>query len=219
MLGPDIDPQRIVMLIATFVVAIAVHEFMHAWTASKLGDQTARNLGRVTLNPVVHFDPIGFFLLILVAIGIAPITWGKPVPVNTYNLRPLGPLGRNGSMAVVALAGPASNVVMAAIAAIPLRFGDLVFGLDPAILSFLDLFITMNLLLAAFNMIPIPPLDGSKVLMGILPRFWTPVLAPLERFGFMILLVILIIGEPGRLLLNAMIRPVFELLTNIVYPV
>jgi Zn-dependent protease len=217
MLGIDFDPERILFAIVTFLVAITVHEFMHAWTASQLGDQTARHLGRVSFNPAVHFDPIGFFLFILIALGFPAIAWGKPVPVNTYNLRPLGPLGRKGSMALVALAGPASNVVLAAIAALPLRFGDPTL-LTGSLGNFLILFVQLNLLLAAFNMIPIPPLDGSKILMGILPSFWTPILAPLERYGFMVLLVLILIGGAGRGVLNGMIAPVYTLLANLVLP-
>ena len=215
----NLDPERIIFAVVTFLVAITVHEFMHAWTASRLGDQTARNLGRVSFNPVVHFDPIGFFLFILIALGFPAIAWGKPVPVNTYNLRPLGPLGKKGSMAVVALAGPASNVVLAAIAAIPLRFGDQAAIASTPLGNFLGLFVSLNLLLAAFNMIPLPPLDGSKILMGLLPNFWTPILAPLERYGFMVLLLLILIGGPGRQLLNAMIAPVYNALLNVVLPV
>ena len=175
-------------------------------------------MGRVSFNPAVHFDPIGFFLFLLIALGFPAIAWGKPVPVNTYNLRPLGRLGRKGSMALVALAGPASNVVLAAIAALPLRFGDAGLLLGTPVGNFLSLFISLNLLLAAFNMIPIPPLDGSKILIGLLPNFWTPVLAPLERYGFVILLVLILIGGPGRLVLNGMIAPVYNLLQTVVLP-
>lgn len=214
----DLDPERIIFAIATFLVAITVHEFMHAWTASRLGDQTARNLGRVSFNPVVHFDPIGFFLFLLIALGFPAIAWGKPVPVNTYNLRPLGRLGKKGSMALVALAGPASNVVLAAIAALPLRFGDQAALAGTPLGNFLGLFVSLNLLLAAFNMIPLPPLDGSKILMGLLPNFWSPILAPLERYGFMVLLLLILIGGPGRQLLNAMIAPVYNALLNVVLP-
>ncbi len=218
MLGIDLNPERIIIYIVTFLVAITVHEFMHAWTASQLGDQTARNLGRVSFNPAVHFDPIGFFLFLLIALGFPAIAWGKPVPVNTYNLRPLGRFGKKGSMALIALAGPVSNVVLAAIAAIPLRLGNTALRADPVITNFLFIFVSLNLLLAAFNMIPIPPLDGSKILMGLLPNFWTPILAPLERYGFMILLLIILIGGPGRELLNGMIAPVYDLLQTVVLP-
>ncbi len=215
----DLDPERIIIAIATFLVAITVHEFMHAWTASRLGDQTARNLGRVSFNPVVHFDPIGFFLFLLIALGFPAIAWGKPVPVNTYNLRPLGRLGKKGSMALFALAGPDSNVVLAAIAALPLRFGDQATLAGTPLGIFLGTFVSLNILLAAFNMIPLPPLDGSKILMGLLPNFWSPILAPLERYGFMVLLLLILIGVPGRQLLNAMISPVYNALVNVVLPV
>jgi Zn-dependent protease len=218
MFGFDLDPERIIIYIATFLVAITVHEFMHAWTASQLGDQTARNLGRVSLNPAVHFDPIGFFMFLLIALGIGLIAWGKPVPVNTYNLRPLGPLGKKGSMAVVALAGPVSNVVLALIAAIPLRIGNSAVLADPLLANFLLIFVSLNLLLAAFNMIPIPPLDGSKILMGVLPNFWSPILAPIERYGFMILLLLILIGGPGRQVLTSMISPVYDLLQTVILP-
>ncbi|MDQ3692909.1 MAG: site-2 protease family protein [Chloroflexota bacterium] len=218
MLGIDLNPERIIIYIVTFLVAITVHEFMHAWTAAQLGDQTARNLGRVSFNPAVHFDPIGFFLFLLIALGFPAIAWGKPVPVNTYNLRPLGRFGKKGSMALIALAGPVSNVVLAAIAAIPLRLGSTALLADPVITNFLFIFVSLNLLLAAFNMIPIPPLDGSKILMGLLPNFWTPVLAPLERYGFMVLLLIILIGGLGRELLNGMIAPVYDLLQTVVLP-
>jgi Zn-dependent protease len=216
--GLDLDPERILFTIVTFLIAVTIHEFMHAWTASQLGDQTARSLGRVSFNPAVHFDPIGFFLFILLALGFPAIAWGKPVPVNTYNLRPLGRLGRKGSMALVALAGPTSNVVLAAIAAIPLRFGDPSLLADSPLSTFLLTFVWLNLLLAAFNMIPIPPLDGSKILMGILPDFWTPILAPLDRYGFMILLVLILLGGAGRSVLVAMYGPVFTLLQQVVLP-
>ena len=218
MFGADLDPERIIFSIVTFLVAITVHEFMHAWTAMQLGDDTALRLGRVSLNPAVHFDPIGFFLFLLIALGFPAIAWGKPVPVNTYNLRPLGRLGKKGSMAVVALAGPASNVVLAAVAALPLRFGDINQIANTSAGTFALLFVSLNLWLAAFNMIPLPPLDGSKLLMGILPRFWTPIIAPLERYGFMVLLLLILIGGPGRQLLNGMISPVFNLLQTVVLP-
>ena len=211
------DPDRIIATMLTFVVAITVHEFMHAWTAWRLGDDTARHLGRITLNPVAHFDPIGFLGFVLIALGYPAFAWGKPVPVNPNRLRG-GLGGRRGGMAIVALAGPLSNVVMAACAAVPLRAARQS-GADLGQLDlYLLVFVYVNLGLAAFNMIPVPPLDGSKILMGILPNFWTPVLAPLERYGFMILILVIFIGgNLGASIISEITYPVFDLLQRVIY--
>src|SRR5215208_8480293 len=150
----EFDPQKFVSIIVTFVIAITVHEFMHAWTAWKLGDDTARLLGRVSLNPVVHFDPVGAMLFVLIALGLPGIAWGRPVPVNDFRLRPMGRFGRQGSMALVSLAGPLSNVVLGAIAAAVLRLSSSS-GMPPGgAMQFLEIFIAVNFGLAAFNMIP-----------------------------------------------------------------
>ncbi len=207
------EPDEILATLIAFVVAISIHEFMHAWTAWRLGDDTAARLGRITLNPVVHFDPIGFLGLALIAFGFWGFGWGKPVPVNTYRLRRLGPLGQKGSMALIAFAGPLSNVAQAAVVAIPLRLSGQSlddFGRGGV---FIGSYIGVNVVLAAFNMIPVPPLDGYKILTGILPNFWYPVLAPLERYGFMILLLLIFLGGAiGGSIVSGMISPVANLL-------
>ena len=199
--GFDVNPDYIFATIIAFVIGITVHEFMHAWSALKLGDATAARLGRVTLNPVSHFDPLGFIFMLLLALGFAPIAWGRPVPVNPAILRG----GRHG-MAITAVAGPASNLVIATAVIIPFRFG----GIE--VEGFLGLLvrqvIVINLLLAAFNMIPIPPLDGSKILAGILPNFWYQYMAPMQQYGVVILLLLVVIG---RDVLQAMYLPVFTL--------
>jgi Zn-dependent protease len=212
----EFDPRYFVAIIVTFVIAITVHEFMHAWTAWMLGDDTARMLGRVSLNPVVHFDPVGAFLFILIALGLPGIAWGKPVPVNDFRLRPAGRFGRHGSMALVAFAGPLSNVVLGAIAAGILRLawssGMNLGGLE----QFLAIFVRVNFLLAAFNMIPLPPLDGSRILIALLPPFWRPVLAPLERYGVPILILLLIFGRGiGSSIIGGITEPVNRLLLKI----
>lgn len=205
MFGPagraEFDPDYIMATIIAFVIGITVHEFMHAWSALKLGDTTAARQGRVTLNPISHFDPLGFIFMLLLALGFAPIAWGRPVPVNPGLLRG----GRHG-MAITAIAGPASNLVIAMAVVIPLRFG----GIE--VEGFLGLVVRqviwINLLLAAFNMIPIPPLDGSKILAGILPNFWYQYMAPLQQYGVAILLILVFIGGG---VLQEMYRPVFDL--------
>lgn len=217
--GFALDPERIVYALISILIAITVHEFMHAWTAWRLGDDTARQLGRISLNPAVHFDPLGFilFLFIIFFPGAPLLAWGRPVPVNTYRLRPLGQLGRKGSMGLVAFAGPLSNVAMAAAAAIPLRIafeqGTDLGRLGPFLLTFLQL----NLGLAAFNMIPVTPLDGSKILVALLPNFWTPILASTERFGFGVILILIFVDRGLNAgLLSGMAGPVFVALLRLV---
>jgi Zn-dependent protease len=212
----NVDPRYFVSVIITFVIAITVHEFMHAWTAWKLGDDTARLLGRVSLNPVVHFDPVGAILFVLIALGLPGIAWGRPVPVNDFRLRPVGRLGRHGSMALVSFAGPLSNVVLGVIAAGIWRLstsGGL--GLGEAE-QFLRIFVFVNFSLAAFNMVPLPPLDGSRILVALLPAFWRPVLAPLERYGVPILILLLIFGRGiGSEIIRGITDPVLGLLLKI----
>lgn len=212
----DLDVGYIVAVIITLVVAITVHEFMHAWTAWMLGDDTARHLGRISLNPAVHFDPIGAFMFLMIALGFPGIAWGKPVPVNDFRLRPAGRLGRQGSMALVSLAGPLSNVVLGAIAAAIIRFSDEAGASLGELRQFLWIFMTLNFLLAAFNLIPLPPLDGSRILVAILPPFWRPVLAPLERYGIMVLLLLILVGgRLGASVITSISQPVVELLMRI----
>ena len=210
------DPQSFAIIIVTFVIAITVHEFMHAWTASMLGDDTARFLGRVSLNPVVHFDPVGALMFVFIALGLPALAWGKPVPVNDYRLRPAGRFGRHGSMALVALAGPFSNVVLGAVAAAMLRAAPAA-GINLGMgEQFLWIFMLVNFSLAAFNMVPLPPLDGSRILTALLPPFWRPVLGQLERYGIAILLLILVFGRGiGGSIIGAITEPVRSLLLRI----
>lgn len=209
-------PKQIVTVLLCFVVAISIHEFMHAIVALKLGDPTAERLGRVTLNPVSHFEPFGFMGMALISLGYNFIGWGKPVPVNPSQLKAFSPNHRHRAMAIVALAGPLANVFLAAIAAVFVRTmrgtdaqtGDLYY-----VASW---FFWVNVLLASFNAIPLPPLDGYKIMVGILPKFWTPVLAPLERYGFLILFLVFFLGgRVGSSLTSEMIDPVRNLLVRI----
>src|SRR5262245_55326751 len=132
------DPQYFVAVILTFVISITVHEFMHAWTAQALDDGTAAMFGRISLTPAAHCDPVGALMFVFIALGFPAIAWGKRVPVNDYRLRPLGRFGRHGSMALVSLAGPLSNVVLGACSAAILRVtsaeGVLLGGLGRSVL-------------------------------------------------------------------------------------
>lgn len=212
------DPDQIIAFLLSFVIATTIHEFMHAYVAHRLGDNTARDLGRITLNPVEHFDPIGFFGMVMISIGFPFIGWGKPVPVNPSRFSHRFAGDRQRGMALVAAAGPISNVAQALVAAIPVQLAlrnglDLGRGLD-----LLTAFVTVNVLLASFNMIPIPPLDGHKILMGILPRFWTPILAPLERYGFIVLMLLFFVGgQLGSDIVGGILNPVQDAILQMVY--
>lgn len=145
-------------LIASLVIVITIHEFSHAWTAFKLGDPTAKFEGRVSLNPLKHLDPIGTLMMFLVHIG-----WGKPVPVNPKYFK-----NRTRDEALTALAGPLSNLILALVIAIPIKYyGDRM--LDQVFL-FLNILMDISIILFAFNMLPFPPLDGSKFLGWLVPR-------------------------------------------------
>jgi Zn-dependent protease len=210
--------EDVIAILISFVIAVSIHEFMHAYTAHRLGDNTARDLGRITLNPVSHFEPFGFIGMVLISLGFPFIGWGKPVPVQPGCFRGRWAQRRHQGMLLVAAAGPLSNVVQALVMAIPYQIA-VRNGIDLGQLgSFMFWFIWINILLAAFNMIPIPPLDGHKILMGILPDFWRPVLAPLEQYGFMILLLLFFIGgRIGGSIVGGMINPVQDFLTSIVF--
>jgi Zn-dependent protease len=176
--------QVAVVLMIMLLVAFPVHEFAHALAAVQLGDGTPRLLGRLTLDPRAHFDPAGATILavsMLVGVGIG---WAKPTPYNPMNLR-----GGRWGEAIIAIAGPVSNFILAIAAAIPLRY-IYATGMDvPFVEGVLRLFVTINLLLMVFNLIPIPPLDGSKVLYAFLdPRTGWRVRATLEQYGLLILL-------------------------------
>jgi Zn-dependent protease len=211
-------PLLLAIITFALLIGITVHEFSHALAAFHLGDNTARRMGRLTLNPLAHLDPMGTLLLFIAGFG-----WGKPVPVNPYALRQ----GRVG-MALVAAAGPVSNIFAAFLFALPIRAGLLawhsplafnpflgggILGLASDVLGFIILF---NLILAAFNLLPIFPLDGSKVLLGILPRDMARAFARLEAYG-PVLLVLLILMDyiTGAGILWRLMGPVINYLGSI----
>ena len=193
------------------VLGIAFHEFCHAWSASILGDQTAANMGRLTLNPLAHLDPMGTFLLVLAGFG-----WGKPTPVNPNNLRN----GRTG-MAMVAAAGPVSNLVVAAVLAVPIRlswvpthtpFTSFVNTNGWEMSDYIGLFLTagilINCILAVFNFLPLAPLDGFRIWVGVLPVEMARPIARLEPYGMFILLALFFLGPAlGINVFGAIVRP------------
>jgi Zn-dependent protease len=187
-----LSAPEVISRIITLLIAFTLHELAHAVTAVQLGDDTPRRMGRLTLNPLAHLDPIGSLLLIFAGFG-----WAKPVQINPYNLR----MNPHVGMAVVAAAGPISNFLMALIAAIPFRLGLLspfaasAGPILPSPAGFLLDFIEINLLLMLFNLIPIAPLDGSKILAGFAPREWDGLLATLEQWGPFLLLALVFLGQ------------------------
>ena len=206
----DFDPQYFLISLFALVISIAIHEFAHAISADALGDDTARRQGRVTLNPIAHFDPLGFMLLIFLIIFGFGFAWGRPVPVNTFALRG----GRRG-MALVAFAGPLSNLIQATVAAVLYRLVITTgFGND-TLVAFVQTYIFYNIVLAAFNMLPIPPLDGYNVLMGLVSNFWVQRLEPLRQSGPALLLLVIFIG-PSIGFFDYTVRPMARLFTRIV---
>jgi len=155
------SPLEIVTLLLSLLIAIDVHEFAHAWMANELGDPTARYQGRLSLNPLVHLDPMGTMMMLFSVLYGFGIGWGKPVPVDPRYLR----RGPRVGMGMVAAAGPLSNLVLAAIAAVPIRMG---LTMSWTLMDLLVTVIIINISLALFNLLPLPPLDGASILRGIL---------------------------------------------------
>jgi Zn-dependent protease len=189
----NLDPATLIARLIVLVITFTIHEFAHAWTATQLGDETPRQYGRLTLNPLAHLDPMGSLLLLVVGFG-----WAKPVPINPYALNRRTPAG----VMWVSLAGPFSNLLMAILGAVPFRMGlvSVVAGLTTtrAILpnpsQILVQFIFINLLLCLFNLIPLAPLDGEKIIDYFLPPSLAKVFENIRPYGPIILIVVVLVG-------------------------
>jgi Zn-dependent protease len=198
--------MRVVIWAVPVLFSIVVHEVSHGWMAYRLGDDTAKRMGRLTLNPFPHIDPMGTVILplIMIYMGGPVFGWAKPVPFNPYNFNRNVNI-RNGTM-WVALAGPGSNLILAFIfsfvfVAIQQFFPGLPSVNGFSISQFAQVFILINLFLASLNLIPIPPLDGSKILMRFLPPTYDRYFLMLERYGFFILIILLATGVFSRIIL------------------
>lgn len=200
-----VDLTQLLIVLVVLIASLSVHEAAHAFAADRLGDPTARQLGRLSLNPAVHVDPIGTLLFPLIAFltGVPLIGWAKPVPVNLRSFR-----HPKRDFALVAAAGPASNIAMAVLAAVILEAvrtfavpGDIaaLAVLRPAI-QLLRVFVYLNVLLAVFNMIPVPPLDGGNVLIGLLPANTSRLVEQLRPYGILILYALMFTGILSTLL-------------------
>jgi Zn-dependent protease len=208
--------QSTIFFLLALVISIPFHEFCHAWSAYELGDSTARRMGRMTLNPIAHFDPLGALMILFMAIAGFGIGWGKPVPVNPYNLRG----NPRVSMGLTSAAGPFSNLFLAAVFAIPLRLG---LHLPNLLGQFLGILVIVNVSLALFNLIPLPPLDGFGVLQGLLgtvrarwARDWGATLDRLAPYGPILLLAVLSIGwVTGFNLIGRILGPPLQALVRL----
>jgi Zn-dependent protease len=195
------DPLAFVLLVIPLLFSIIIHEVAHGWVAYRMGDSTAKDMGRLTLNPLKHLDPFGTLMLFIVGFG-----WAKPVPVNFYNLHP-----RRKGLILVSSAGIAANILLAflfemLLKVIPIRYA----GTWVIMVYFM---VQINITLAALNLIPIPPLDGSKILLGIFPNQTSKIYSLLGQNGFIVILLLLFTG-----ILNPVInfvRHLIELLIGI----
>lgn len=200
------DPQQLIAFILALLLAITIHEFAHAWMANYLGDPTAKYQGRLTLNPLAHLDPIGTIFLLLAGFG-----WGKPVPINPNNLQDETIDGIK-----ISLAGPFSNLLLATFLGLLIRF----IPFSTAVFNFLVIIIVLNLILMVFNLLPIPPLDGSHILKLFIPaesyhlfqQLGLPILFILLIFSNYIPIIHIIISGTVSLFFNLVVGQPIEII-------
>jgi Zn-dependent protease len=185
----NISSHELISSVITLIIAFTVHEFAHAWVADSLGDTTPCQAGRLTLNPLIHLDLFGSLLLIFAGFG-----WAKPTPINPAVLRQRSRYG----VLWVSLAGPLSNLLLAAIAALPIRFGLVSVtwssGIFPTLGEFLYTFFYLNCVLAVFNLIPLPPLDGEKIISALLPEKVEEFYNKIRPFGAYLMMILVLVG-------------------------
>ncbi|MBI1863650.1 site-2 protease family protein [Candidatus Woesebacteria bacterium] len=203
------DPIIFLVSVVALLVAITVHEFAHAFAADRLGDPTPRLQGRLTLNPLAHLDPIGTLMLLIVRFG-----WGKPVQFDPYNLK-----NPKKDAAIISLAGPASNLILATILAIIVRLAQSPFSPFILLSNLLTPLIFLNVALAVFNLIPIHPLDGGKILVGLLPTSDAlKVNKLLDQYGTILLIALVFPLPTGSNLAYTITSPLINLILGILIP-
>ena len=209
MIFSNVEPQIIILLIPALVFSLSFHEFAHAWMAYRLGDNTAARLGRLTLNPIAHLDPLGSLALLLMGFG-----WAKPVPVDSRYLE-----NPKEDMVKVAAAGPISNIILAVVAALTLR---LLFSTDlftDNIKTFFIIFMQINITLAVFNLLPVSPLDGSQILTPFLEKYFgSDVVWKMQVYGPRFLFFIIIFSMVTDIhIFSFIINPIFNLFLYIFF--
>lgn len=197
------------LMIVPFLFAVTIHEFMHGFAAYKLGDNTAKDAGRLTLNPISHIDPIGLLVLVLTRM----IGWAKPVPVNYYNLR------HKYGVAIVSVAGPLANLATAFLSGIILKLLLVFAGSIPAnifepLLIMAKYSLMINLALFIFNLIPIMPMDGARIIWNFLPRDKAEIYESTEKYYFIIILILILSGA-----LSMVLSPIIKFFTIIIYKI
>lgn len=212
--------RQIAITAVPILMAIILHEVAHGFIAYKLGDPTAKMLGRLTLNPIAHIDMFGTILMPLLLFiftnGQFVFGYAKPVPINSYNFK-----NPKRDMAISAAGGPSTNILLAILSALVLKYavipastfvsGDIVTKLIKPLVMMLNASVTINVILASFNLIPIPPLDGGRVLMGLLPHKQANALGKLEPFGMIIVLILVMTG-----IASYIIMPLIRLLLGLI---
>lgn len=201
--------ESIVLSLLALAIGITVHEFSHAYMADRLGDPTARLQGRLTLNPLAHLDPLGTLAIIFLHFG-----WGKPVPFDPFNLK-----NPKRDSALISLAGPVSNIILAILASIFIHIVDFAFtGIGAIVLySFLKTLITLNIILAVFNLIPVHPLDGFKIVGGFLPEKKAAEWYELSSYGIFFL-IFLLWPMYGGSVIQRILGPILDLLLALLLP-
>jgi len=205
----------IIVWILAFAITITIHEAANAWTSDRLGDPSARLAGRLSLNPLNHYDPIGTTLLLVLVImrsmgfPIVPFGWAKPVPVDPYNLQ-----NPKKDSALISLAGPLANLGLASALAIILRLSP-----NETVFAILYPVILLNVALAVFNLVPVYPLDGGKILVGLLPnKKARSVELFLNRYGFLLLILLVFPSFQGASLITTIITPIIGIILKILVP-
>lgn len=203
------DPRMFLFWIIALVVAVTIHEFSHAFAADKLGDPTPRIQGRLTLNPLAHLDPLGTLMLLLVRFG-----WGRPVQFDPFNLA-----NPRRDAAIISFAGPASNLILASLLALFFRLSVNFNQVPLLVFEILAPIIYLNVLLAVFNLVPIHPLDGGKILVWLLPpelaRDWDRIL---QQYGLALLLILVLPLFNGASLVSIIISPTINFILNLLLP-
>lgn len=205
--------QIIILLIPPILLALTFHEYMHGWAAFRMGDPTAKNAGRLTMNPLVHLDPIGTLMLFLVHFG-----WARPVPVDPRYFR-----NPKRDLLIVSAAGPLANMFLALLSGLLVRLfrsgqlnSLLPINLLQPLYTMVILSLQINLALAIFNLLPVPPLDGSKILMGLVPDRYEPQFEWLERYGGFFLMAIIVIGMVTNVsILGVFINPFVKFFSQV----